>query len=127
MAEKELKLGHIGETLALCRYIDAGYIPVVRNWHAGRAGELDLVVFDPETDTLVISEVKTRTRAHGETENAFRAADAVGPQKRMKIKYSARIFLKNNPKYNEKNIRFDVAEVYTTNGIFSVEIFENAF
>jgi len=127
LAAEELRLGNIGETLVLCRYVDAGCIPVVRNWHAGRAGELDLVVFDPETDTLIVAEVKTRTRETRGKTDAYRAADAVGPEKRMKIKHAAKIFLTKHPECNEKNIRFDVAEVYNINGRFSVEIFEDAF
>ena len=45
----------------------------------------------------------------------------------MKIKFAAKLFIEKNPAYAEKNVRFDVAEVYNIDGAYYVSIIENAF
>ncbi|MFE3495499.1 YraN family protein [Streptomyces sp. NPDC059175] len=51
-------LGRYGEELAARRLVQVGMTVLVRNWRAGRAGEIDIVARDG--DALVVCEVKTR-------------------------------------------------------------------
>lgn len=123
-------IGKTGENIALCRYVDMGYKPVAINWRAGRMAEIDIAVLDPQTDTLCICEVKTRSVCEEGGNGAgpdFRPSDSVRARKIMKIKYAVRLFIEKNPGYSEKNVRFDVAEVYNNKGAYSVSIIENAF
>ncbi len=121
------ELGRIGENLVLCRYVDRGYVPVAANWRAGARAELDLVVLDAREDLLCFCEVKTRRAGAGLPDADIAPADSVNARKRMKIKYAARLFIEKNPAYAEKNVRFDVAEVYNRDGAYTVSIIENAF
>lgn len=54
------ELAQRGEDRAAQHVEELGWRVVERNWRC-RAGELDLVAHDPETDTLVFIEVKTRS------------------------------------------------------------------
>ena len=123
------KLGSIGENLALCRYVDKGCRLVAANWRAGKMAELDLVVFDDSIDTLIICEVKTRSvnKNHDDMDSAFIPSDSVGPRKQMKNIYGAKLFLQKHPEFAEKNVRFDVAQVYNISGAYEVSIIEEAF
>ena len=123
-------LGKTGENLALCTYVDAGLKPVASNFRAGNKAEIDLVVFDEREDVLVFCEVKTRKDGidRGIAGSAsFRASDSVNPKKRMKNIYAAKVFISKYPEFSEKNVRFDVAEVYNINGAYEVSIIKDAF
>ncbi|HOT35346.1 MAG TPA: YraN family protein [Candidatus Latescibacteria bacterium] len=52
-----MKRGRLGEELAAGYLKRAGWTLCARNWHAGRAGEIDIVGWDG--DILVFVEVKT--------------------------------------------------------------------
>ena len=122
------KLGETGENLALCRYAAWGLRHVASNFRAGKKAEIDLIVFDEAEDTLVFCEVKTRSAAVDNVKApAFRASDSVDSKKRMKNVYAAKVFLSRHPEFGEKNVRFDVAEVYNINGAFEVSIIKDAF
>ncbi|MCC5948815.1 MAG: YraN family protein [Nitriliruptoraceae bacterium] len=60
-------VGALGEALAVHHLVgEDGLELLARNWRAGHGelrGELDVVVRDPRTDTLVVVEVKTRRDA----------------------------------------------------------------
>ncbi|MDP9806936.1 putative endonuclease [Trueperella bonasi] len=56
------ELGSWGETLAAEHLKNAGWAILERNWRI-RGGELDIVGFDPERNSIVAVEVKTR-RTH---------------------------------------------------------------
>ena len=121
-------LGNTGETLALCRYIDCGYRLIQRNWRLGRTAEIDLILFDPAGGTVCFCEVKTRTVSNAGRNNGIPApSDSVRGKKMMKIKYAARVFLETRREFEEKNVRFDVAEVYNRDGSFQVRIIKDAF
>ncbi len=124
---ERMRAGRTGENLALCEYVDRGMTAVAVNWRAGNRGELDVVVFDPATDTLCVCEVKTRTASSARNGAFSYPCESVGSRKIMKIKYSLKRFLAVHPEYSEKNIRFDVAEVYNIGGAYSVNIIEDAF
>ena len=51
--------------MAAKHFLWLGFEVLARN-HRTRFGELDLVVFDPETQTLIFVEVKTRRSGHRE-------------------------------------------------------------
>lgn len=121
------ELGRIGENLALCRYVDRGWKPVAVNWRAGAKAELDVIVFRESEDLLCFCEVKTRSIDRGRSGTDIAPADSVNARKRMKIKFAAKLFIEKNPAYAEKNVRFDVAEVYNIDGAYYVSIIENAF
>ncbi|MBQ2307549.1 MAG: YraN family protein [Clostridia bacterium] len=121
------ELGRIGENLVLCRYVDRGWKPVAVNWRAGAKAELDVIVFRESEDLLCFCEVKTRSIDRGRSGTDIAPADSVNARKRMKIKFAAKLFIEKNPAYAEKNVRFDVAEVYNIDGAYYVSIIENAF
>jgi putative endonuclease len=54
------ELGRTGEALAFEYLISAGYRIIARNWRCSQ-GEIDLVMFDPDTNDVVFVEVKTRS------------------------------------------------------------------
>ncbi len=125
-AKKEL--GNAGESIALCRYVDAGYKLICRNWRLGKTAEIDLIVMDPESDTLCFCEVKTRTLPPDPSEGCIAVpSDSVRSRKKMKIKYASRVFIERNSEFEEKNVRFDVAEVYNRGGSYEVSILKDAF
>lgn len=54
------EIGMLGERLAAAHLTGLGLQIVSRNWRC-RYGELDVIATDPNTDTAVFVEVKTRT------------------------------------------------------------------
>ncbi len=57
----------------------------------------------------------------------FEASDSVDRRKQAKNILAARRFLEKHPEYAEKNVRFDVAEVYNIGGAYEVSITKDAF
>ncbi len=124
------KVGAAGETAALSVYLERGYTFLARNWHYRRLGELDLILFryldvnGLKEPFLVVCEVKCRNAS---TCVAAPGA-AVTKQKQNKIRRLTSILIQQNRRYQNVNVRFDVAEVYVHMGeIIEVEIIENAF
>ena len=108
--------GDKGERKIARMYFFKGYRIIARNFSC-RYGELDIVA--QKGNTVVIIEVKTR-----KNDNYAAAKDFVDYNKQSKIRKTADLFLQQNT-LCDCTIRFDVAEVYTGNGI--VNIIENAF
>lgn len=102
MSRYQKNLGKFGEDLAADFFIEQGYRILERNYRTA-VGELDLVA---ETEELLIfAEVKTRTsRRFGSP------AEAVDQKKQLHMRKTAEIWLAEHP--TEKEIRFDVLEVY---------------
>jgi len=114
------EIGNLGEELALKWYLERGYLLVCRNFHFHKLGELDIVLYDETKELLCVCEVKLRkSREFGG------GAIAVNFKKQMTIRKVTEGFLMAFPKYRNKNIRFDVAEVYTDSN--SVDVIEGAF
>lgn len=102
-----LRLGKTGEDL-VCQYIIRNGMQLLkRNYRAGK-GEIDLIAM--EGDTVVFIEVKTRSGLNYGT-----AAEAVGYRKQQVLIRTAQYFIAQHGFY-ETNIRFDVAEVYPSEG-----------
>lgn len=126
--------GAAGEAAALSVYIDKGYELIRRNWHYKRYGELDLVLYKEISKELytgtqfeshiIICEVKLR-----DINSIIKAPSAaVNTCKQNKIRQLTELFLYKNPQYKNCYVRFDVAEVYSQNGIIAdINIIENAF
>jgi putative endonuclease len=96
------ELGKRGEDLAARHLVGAGFTIVTRNWRCP-AGEIDIIARDGET--LVITEVKTRTStAYGSP------AEAITPRKAEKLRELALTWLREHPGYG-RAVRFDVISV----------------
>ena len=81
------EIGALGERLAADHLTGLGLCILARNWRC-RYGELDVIVVDPITDTVVFVEVKTRT---GDGFGGL--AQAVTAQKVRRLRRLAAIWL----------------------------------
>ncbi len=98
-------IGEIGEKIAGNFLISRGLAVIARNYHAGRRGEIDLVVVSDEE--IIFVEVKTRTQTK------FSAGlEAIDGYKLKKWYYAAEEFILKNPKYENFHWRFDVVEIF---------------
>ena len=111
-------VGDRGEALVGERYRENGYRILERNFRT-RFGEIDLIL--EKDSTLVFCEVKTRKWGV-----AGAAAMAVTPQKQNKLIQAAQGYLMQR-KLSDPMTRFDVAEVYYSEGSTEINIIENAF
>lgn len=91
-----------------------GFTVLARNWKV-RAGELDLVV--QRGDLVAFCEVKTRATA-----DFGSPAEAVGEDKRRRLRHLARLWLAEAPR-RPAEVRFDVASVVGDD----VDVIEAAF
>jgi putative endonuclease len=94
--------GRRAEDVARRHLERAGLELVARNYRC-RAGELDLVMFEPTTRTLVIVEVRSRGR--GDFGNA---ASTIGYAKQRRIVLAARHLLLTRRELRRLRARFDV-------------------
>ncbi|MEO5928633.1 MAG: YraN family protein [Candidatus Kapaibacterium sp.] len=101
--------GAIHEEIALEYLLGLGYTLVGRNFHFGRAGEIDLIMRDGAA--YVFIEVKGR-RSHG----FGLPEEALTPAKRRQIRKVAEGFIYIN-KIAESEARFDVVAVDYVTGI----------
>lgn len=100
------EIGKFGEKLVSSWLETQGYKVLNEGWHC-RWGEIDLVVCDRSSQTIVFVEVKTRSQ-HNWDEDGLLAVDTV---KQQKIWKTASLFLAQNPQLAELPCRFDVALV----------------
>lgn len=96
-------LGSIGETFAAEYLEKQGFSILDRNYRSGRYGEIDIIA--TENEYMCFIEVKTRTGSLYGT-----PIEAVGYEKRQKIKALAWIYLKHKS-FGARNMRFDIVEV----------------
>jgi putative endonuclease len=103
-------LGRAGEdaaSLHLC--VVHGLDLVARNWRVeldGLRGELDLVVRDPRSATLVVCEVKTRTHAQARDG----ALATLGPRQQARIRRLTAVLLTSGG-IRASRVRFDLVAV----------------
>jgi len=95
-------LGHFGEDRAVAHYRTHGYAVLERNWR-GAAGEVDLIC--ARGGTLVVCEVKTRSRA-----TYGHPLEAVTPAKQQRLRRLAAAYLRSQDR-RWAEVRFDVATV----------------
>ena len=101
------KFGIIGEKMAQ-KYLKDNKYEIIENNYYTRNGEIDIIA--SKNNYIIFVEVKTRTN-----EKYGRASEAVTKIKKIHMKKSAAIFLKEN-NFSRFTIRFDVIEVYIING-----------
>lgn len=102
MTKARQAVGAYGERLAVRHLIEAGLVPVARNWRCAE-GEIDIVLWDGED--LVFCEVKTRRSAAYGSPGA-----AVGGAKVQRLRRLAMRWLATSGAH-PREIRFDVVEV----------------
>lgn len=96
-------LGRRGEDIARLYLVNKGYQLIIANWFC-RAGELDLIMYDPFEETRVIVEVRMRQpTTYGQGQ------DTVGPQKQQKIIRATRWYQQEEDYWD--NLRFDVVSI----------------
>ena len=98
------RLGRAGEDIALRHLERRGCALVARN-HRTRFGEIDLIVHDARTSTLVFCEVKTR-RGTG----YGHPVEAVTPAKQRRLRMLAQRWLAAHEEHAPE-LRFDVVGV----------------
>lgn len=97
--------GDRGEDRAELFLSGRGLRPLTRNYRC-RAGELDLVMIDPDTpDGEVLVFVEVRTRGPGSLVDPFATVDRA---KQHKLIQAARHFLMSYPQFDRHACRFDV-------------------
>ncbi len=107
--------GKFGEDMTVKYLEDRGYEILCRNFHS-RWGEIDIIAKSGEC--IIFCEVKTRKNtAYGTP------AEFVTPKKIEKIIKTAMVYLENE----EKEMRFDVSEVYLKKDGYEIDYIENAF
>ncbi|MBR5542988.1 MAG: YraN family protein [Oscillospiraceae bacterium] len=115
-----LLLGKWGEATA-AEYLRKKKFAVIAANFRTRFGEIDLIAENRKT--VVFVEVKLR-----KNEEYGLACEFVTPEKQRKIKIAAESWLLKNP--TEKELRFDVIEIYAPQGIsqnYKLNHIENAF
>lgn len=107
------------ETLA-AEYLEGlGYCILERNFHAGRVGEIDLIAWDAEIDTLIFTEVKYRSSTVcGYPE------EAVDRRKQKTIRHCACVYLNQHRQQRCRRVRFDVVSIL---GNGTITHYVNAF
>lgn len=127
MTTKEI--GDLGERLAVKFLKKKHYKVLNRNLHFSH-NELDIIAFDRREKMIAFIEVKARSVSEDLYSPFGPPSSAVTKQKQMRTVQAARGFLKDNPKYNKYQPRFDVIEVYLKKEdrtLLCINHFENAF
>jgi putative endonuclease len=117
--------GALGERIAAEHLERRGYRIVARNYRT-RYGELDLVAADARA--LVFCEVKTRVA--GGRSGPATALEAIGPDKRRRLRALAREWLASSEdRPHRSDVRFDAIGVTITPGgrLLALEHLEGAF
>lgn len=99
------EIGRTAEARAL-RYLESsGLVLLTRNYRC-RAGEIDLVMLDPEPQVLVLVEVRSRSRS-----DYGRAAATIGRDKQRRCSLAARHLLLTRRELRRLPARFDVVAI----------------
>jgi len=122
-----IRLGAHGENLACAHLERAGYTLVERNVRCGRIGELDVVAHRGRC--LVFCEVKTRVA--GTNAGPAGPLDAIGPDKRRRMRRLAGEWLRTRAGEGPRPawIRFDAIGIVIDRrgGLVSLDHVEDAF
>ena len=119
---EHLKIGRTVEQYALNYLNKAGLSLVVKNWSC-RFGEIDLIMLEPTTDTVVFVEVRYRKNNH-----FGGALDSIDQHKRNKLITTAEHFLNEYPQWLEHSCRFDVITAHPDNPqVFTLDWIKDAF
>ena len=117
---EHIKLGRLGEDLAINALIESGYEVVDRNRIVLKR-EVDVIARDGAT--LVFIEVKTR-----KSDKFGSPAEAINKKRQKRLKQAAELYCMEQKLTNKVSVRFDVVTVdYTKSRTPDVEIIKNAF
>jgi len=126
---KAKRIATRGEQLAAQHLQEKSYEVVARNYRAGRAGEIDIVVVD-NAGIVIFVEVKTRTTdgpVFGIPELGF---EAVGYRKQRRILIASQKFMAQ-PEFASRRWRYDVIVIGIprdeSRGEIEITHVENAF
>ena len=122
-------IGNLGEGLAVKYLKQNRYKILVKNLHVSH-NELDIVALDKKQGFLVFIEVKTRSVENDLYSPFGTPAEAVTRSKQKRTVEAARGFLRENPRMNKFQPRFDVIEVYLDKenlALLKINHIENAF
>jgi putative endonuclease len=112
--------GEFGEELAVRHLEQHGYRVVERNWHAGKAGEMDIVAYDGPV--LAFIEVKARfSGAYGEPQSAITG------RKQAQLARVATMYLYRKGLYGKVDCRFDVVAIKLDGTQPRIELIRDAF
>ena len=119
------EIGSEGEDIAVEYLLSKNYSVIARNYYASHA-ELDIIALDPDGETVVFCEVKSR--AESVAEKYGRPATAVGRTKQKFLVYAANDYIKKHPREcGGRRVRIDVIEVYLPrDGVPKVRHLRNA-
>jgi putative endonuclease len=118
LTKQRLRLGKLGEDLAVKEIENQGYICLVRNYRCS-LGEIDVIARDG--DTLVFVEIKTRKgRSLGY------AKEAIDRRKKRKLSRVALSYMKAEDCCDARS-RFDVVAVTLNGEERKIEVVKNAF
>ena len=124
---RRIRIGAHGERLAGEHLERAGYTVLERNARCGRLGELDIVARGDRC--LVFCEVKTRVE--GTSAGPAGPLDAIGPNKRRRLRRLAGEWLRSRPQEGDRPpwIRFDAIGVTVdrSGALLALEHVEDAF
>ena len=114
MTTKEI--GNLGESIAIKFLKKNKYKILNRNLHFSH-NELDIIALHKKSGIIVFVEVKARS-VNDDLYSPFGTpASAVTKQKQIRTAQAAKLFLKDNPKFNKYQPRFDIIEIYLKNFI----------
>jgi putative endonuclease len=99
------EIGRAAESRALRHLEAAGLVLLARNYRC-RAGEIDLVMLDPEAQVLVLVEVRSRSRR-----DYGQAAATIGCVKQRRCSLAARHLLLTRRELRRLRARFDVVAI----------------
>lgn len=122
---QNLSLGTAGETWACYLYERRGAEIVARNYAIygpKKLGEIDIVC--RRGKSLIVVEVKTR-----QDEKFMGLEDTVDWRKQAYLRRMAKLFIQNNPQYDDYEIQIDVVAIVldpVDNSVRSVKLIENA-
>ena len=127
MTTKEI--GDLGETITTKFLKKSKYKILNRNLHFSH-NELDIVALHKKSKMIVFVEVKARSVNEDLYSPFGTPASAVTKQKQIRTVQAAKSFLRDNPKFNKYQPRFDVVEVYLKKEdktLLNINHIENAF
>ena len=99
------EIGRAAESSALRHLEMSGLVLLTRNYRC-RAGEIDLVMLDPEAQVLVLVEVRSRSRG-----DYGQAAATIGFDKQRRCSLAARHLLLTRRELRRLRARFDVVAI----------------
>lgn len=112
--------GEFGEELAVQHLKQNGYRVIERNWHAGKAGEIDIIAYDGPV--LAFIEVKARfSDAYGEPQSA------ITRRKQAQMARVAKMYLYKKELYGKVDCRFDVVAIKLADNQPRIELIRDAF